>query len=417
MLGLSGSEVARRANRITGRSTKARNRLWHGSRWAMLVVGVISPFVLVARTGTAHATTASSPNWKILPTPNEGTGDNRLGGVSCHSLNACVSVGYYLDSSGNSQTLAESWNGTAWTLTSSPNKGNDGDQLNAVSCLSSSNCVAVGTFDTTAGRYQSLIESWNGTTWSVTPSPDPSEAFDYLSGVSCVGPTFCVAVGESGKDYSKTLIVSWNGTIWSLATSPDPGAGNALSGVSCVSKSNCVAVGTLETTAGRHKTLVESWNGTTWSVTPSPNRASDSLYGVSCTKTRCMAVGSYFSGGRAQPLTESWNGTVWSKVESPSFNKSTVVTLNAVSCSSSTHCVAVGGYDEVLIESWNGAEWSVTKGPDKGNGSWLYGVSCAGTGSCTAVGFFTTTKGADRNLVEAAEQRRRGAADVSTVQA
>ena len=59
------------------------------------------------------------------------------------------------------------------------------------------------------GSSQTLIESWNGSTWSVTPSPSPGN----LDGVTCMNPNNCVAVGglNTGVGSSQTLIESWNG--------------------------------------------------------------------------------------------------------------------------------------------------------------------------------------------------------------
>lgn len=376
-------------------STRAYRRLL-----AALGIGLFAASSVLAHDGTAAATTGSS--WTIVRSPDAGSGSNQLAGVSCPSASACAAVGYYVNSSGTSETLAETWNGTAWSTATSPNKGSAGDQLDGVSCTTSTSCMSVGDYGDSSGNVETLVEGWNGTTWSIVPSPDPSKNADYLTGISCTGKSFCVAVGDSGVDYSKTLILSWNGTTWSVIASPDPGdSGNALNAVSCVSATHCVAVGTSETSAGEHETLVESWNGTTWTVTPSPNKASDSLYGVSCTgPTGCMAVGSYFNQGSARTLTESWNGTDWSIVASPSSGGSSIISLNAVWCTGSTSCFAVGSNNSTLVESWNGSTWSVASSQSKGLGSWLNGVSCTTAGSCTAVGDYAKSVGTDKNLVE-----------------
>ena len=95
-----------------------------------------------------------------------------------------------------------------------------------------------------------LVESWNGTSWSVVPSPNEGTESNNLFDISCVSPTSCVAVGSQyeGKKpkVSHTLIESWNGTTWSVVPSPNYGktkAINLLLGVSCVPPGSCVAVG------------------------------------------------------------------------------------------------------------------------------------------------------------------------------
>jgi hypothetical protein len=364
-----------------------------------LAIAVCAWIVVHAQDVTAK--TESAPLWTIVGSPDTGTGNNRLASVSCPRRSACAAVGYYLNSSGVSETLAETWNGTTWSVAPSLNKGTTGDTLDGVSCVDSTDCTSVGEYNKRSGDVKTLIEARNGATWSIVASPDPNRNANYLSGISCTSRFWCVAVGNSGVIYSKTLVLSWDGKRWSIVPSPDVGAGNALNAVSCVSSTECVAVGTFETSLGRHETLIETWNGIIWSVTPSPNKASDDLTGVSCAAPRsCMAVGGNFNHGVARPLTESWNGSAWAIVKTPISGKSSIISLVAISCSGAASCIAVGTDDRTLVESWDGAKWSVLQSPNKGNGDWLNGVSCTSAGSCAAVGFFTKRSGTDKTLVE-----------------
>jgi hypothetical protein len=72
---------------------------------------------------------------------------NVLGDVSCTSASSCVTAGFneYGPASGpgNGKTLVESWNGSRWVITPSPSPHAD-NQLYAVSCTSSASCEAVG---------------------------------------------------------------------------------------------------------------------------------------------------------------------------------------------------------------------------------------------------------------------------------
>src|SRR5262249_15305031 len=80
-------------------------------------------------------------------------------------------------------TLIEHWDGTAWSIVPSPNSASGG-YLAGVAALSSTNVWAVGSTD---GVYigQTLIEHWDGATWSIVPSPSPSGATNsYLAGVA-----------------------------------------------------------------------------------------------------------------------------------------------------------------------------------------------------------------------------------------
>ena len=195
-----------------------------------------------------------------------------------------------------------------------------------------------------------LIESWNGSIWSVvaSPTPPPSMVNPDLVGVACIGPSSCQAVGyySDALDADQTLVESWTGGEWSISPSPSPGNGHGtqLFGVSCATASSCVAVGYH---AAVPKPLIESWNGSTWSVvrSPNPTSAETDLFGVSCKKAnQCVAVGGYYPhpGSKEKTLVESWQGTSWSITPSPSpegtgnpYPQQGLPELDGVSCSSS----------------------------------------------------------------------------------
>ncbi len=93
-------------------------------------------------------------------------------------------------------------------------------------------------------------------TWSVVPSPSPGTSSNFLYGVSCASAAACTAVGSKASfGGTTTLIESWNGTSWSVVTSPNPLHNDHLEGVSCASAAGCTAVGYYRYTSG---TLIES---------------------------------------------------------------------------------------------------------------------------------------------------------------
>ncbi len=53
--------------------------------------------------------------------------------------------------------------------------------------------VAVGFFSPPQS-INSVIETWNGTTWSITPNSGSS--LGLLTGVSCINSSVCLAVGN-----------------------------------------------------------------------------------------------------------------------------------------------------------------------------------------------------------------------------
>ena len=352
-------------------------------------------------TNVAHQ---CGPEWV-----NQG---NYLSSVSCVSATDCVAVGNVVSLSGEPQTLVESWNGGAWSVAPSPSPG-IASFLSGVSCTNADVCIAVGGYYTSSSEL-TLVESWNGSSWTVVSSPN-ERAASGLSSVSCTTSTSCEAIGFYSYnaylyDQSQTLIESWDGTAWSIVSSPSPGFGNYLESVTCPQATACVAVGHVVNASGITLTLVESWNGSAWSVIPSPNVGTyqTSFNGVSCSgPTSCIAVGS--TGDPSSPsraLVETWDGSTWTVTPGPT-TPSGGSGLMGVSCVSSSTCQAVGvqvspsGPNQTLIESWRGGAWSVLPSPTPGAlGGSLDGISCTTTNHCVAVGSSPNASNKELTLIE-----------------
>ena len=135
--------------------------------------------------------------------------------------------------------------------------------------------------------------------------------------------------------------------------------------------------------------------------TPMPSGASVwDFSAVSCTSTTsCMAV-----GNATGLLAESRSGSTWTVVNIPDPGAGQ---LNGISCKSASACEAVGSFvsgstTETLAEAWNGSTWAIQATPNPGGAtsSQLSDVSCKSAASCAAVGQFTSG-GATQTLAEA----------------
>ena len=111
---------------------------------------------------------------------------------------------------------------------------------------SASFCVATGDYFAEPLGIQPLIETWNGSVWTVTPNPTQSPVVPVtLNGVDCVSPSQCTAVGTAANEstpanVTETLAEDWNGSTWSLETTPNEGAnGTWFGAVSCAGASQC----------------------------------------------------------------------------------------------------------------------------------------------------------------------------------
>jgi hypothetical protein len=134
-------------------------------------------------------------------------------------------------------TLTMRFNGNVWTQVPSPNplSGSDTDQnwLTSVSAVAANDVWAVGRYGNHDGGPldQTLVEHWNGSRWSVVPSPDPggSSLDDDLWGVAARGSGDVWAVGGVGAflnpEFSSPLTLHWDGSGWTQVGVSTPAAG------------------------------------------------------------------------------------------------------------------------------------------------------------------------------------------------
>jgi hypothetical protein len=374
-----------------------------------------------SRLGLPLAEGFNGTKWTVekTPHPSNATKDSTLSGVACASASNCTAVGSYTDGGDHTLTLVESWDGATWVIQPSPNPaGTSNDRLSAVSCTSVDSCLAVGSYPSPSGSPLTLAEKWDGRTWSISPSPDPSAAESAsFSAVSCSSASSCVAVGSYQKTAGAASAFSeeWNGETWAIAPMAEPAGalGTSVSGVSCPIFSACTAVGDFVDPGGMNETLTEAWNGSRWTVEKALTVSSDSSFAaVSCTTaSACAAVGGQLtSAGGVAPLAGAWNGKTWASEPTPGPVGVLASRLSAVSCPSSTDCVAVGSYRNVsgvlltLSEAWNGRSWVIEPTPNPGGGAYnavLSAVSCTSASECTAVGDYRQSSGAEATLAEA----------------
>jgi hypothetical protein len=367
---------------------------------------MLIPTLVLAVTisATAQAFASTGPVWRVQPTPTPaGAKSPGLVGVSCASTTACTAVGRYFTSNVG-VTLAERWNGTNWRIESTPVVvGARENDLNAVSCPSTSRCTAVGG-SIVGGNGAELVEYWNGSGWAIQPTPSTYHAD--LLGVSCPSTTTCTAVGDyiNASVVVVTLAERWNGNGWTVQPTSNPGGGSdVLQGVSCPSTTVCTAVGSYSSSSGASVTLAERWNGSTWSVQSTPNPAGAArsvLVAVSCSSsTACTAVGDYPSPAGAGALVafaERWDGATWAIESTPSPAGAKSNALQGVSCPSTSSCTAVGSFEnssgvrQTLALQWNGTSWVLqsTPNPPGGVSVVLYGLACPSATVCGAVGTY-----------------------------
>lgn len=288
---------------------------------------------------------AAAGRWTIVPTPSPDS--TVLLSVSCLSATDCTAFGTQF-TQGGARTLAEHWDGSNWTIQPSPNPpGATEAELDHGSCASPANCTAVGTWAKAGTKEQPLAEHWDGSSWTITHLPLPAGAGGgSLSGVSCDSATDCNAVGEyflSSNPGTFALGEHWNGARWTRRPMVSP-AGDVFvfpQAVSCTGPRHCTAVGGVNTGSGVAP-LVERWDGSAWTIQADAAPADAVLSGVSCTSiSSCTAVGGNTSD---TGVAEHWDGTAWTLQALPVAHINAFAGLSGVSCRSATSCTAVGSY-------------------------------------------------------------------------
>jgi hypothetical protein len=293
--------------------------------------------------------------------------------------------------------LIEANTGAGWSAVAAPSP-EPVNTLQAITCVDSNDCWAVGhTGDET------LIERYASGSWTYVSSPNPpSEPQPELTGVSCVSLDDCWAVGwgqPSGSQGYQTLIEHYTGSAWTIVASPNSSdaSSNILNGIACATASECWAVGGAQSTGP----LIEQYNGSSWSVDTNvaASGPASSLNAVTCDAgDSCWAVGVHdtTNDSETQSLIEHFDGTGWTPVSSPNpIGGATGENyLYGVTCDTGNECWAVGhsdyfvgaDYGWSLIERYTASTGWTTDGPDPSlSGEAFFGVAC-GALECTAVG-------------------------------
>lgn len=349
---------------------------------------------------SAHAaTTPVTGKWQVVPSPpidvSHSTFGAKLNAVAVVSSSDVWAVGYGPLPGGAAyvkQTLIEHWDGSKWSIVPSPNPPANfaNVELDGVFALSSTNVWAVGFYDNPSfiGRF-TLIEHWNGSSWSIVSSPNPDSDLNELHSIVGVASNNLWAVGGRGDGDTccpfQSLIEHWNGTRWSVVSSPGV---NTLDGVTALAANNVWAVAVH--TSPSVSDIVEHWNGTKWANVPAPSMNADggaiSLRGIAAVSaTDIWAVGDQQNplNNIGSTITEHWNGTKWAI--SSSFSQFSY--LDAVTAPGSADVWAMDGSGLMQTQHWDGTAWSIISTPNPPPGSGLYGVAAVSSGDIWAVGW------------------------------
>jgi hypothetical protein len=397
----------------------------------LVVVALLGTFLTVLALHNHGTITESGPvyTWKVVPSPNVGTFQNQLGSVAALTSSDAWAVGTSSNGSIQQNTvvksaLIEHWDGTRWRIVPNPKPGDGDFGLEGIAAISSNDVWAVG-YSWDKQVMNTLIERWDGKQWRIVRSPRPQFDQSDLSSIAAVSANDIWTVGytlDLETSTSKTLIEHWDGSRWSIVPSPNGTlAQNILYKVAAVSANDIWTVG-YSSNSGYYNSgnliLFEHWNGQQWGIVSSPTLAGANeqvLSGLSIVSSNDIwAVGFFTSGSDSsiiKTLIEHWNGKQWSIVSSPDPGVGGNQ-LTDVVARSSNDVWAVGysprsrypGQESLtLVEHWNGKQWSVVKNTDFGTDSnILYAiVQVPHTGELWVVGTVQVSAfSSSRTLVE-----------------
>ena len=170
----------------------------------------ITSALVIAAVGDARA---DVQGWTIVGSENL-PGGLRAGlfASACVSASDCWAVGEQRSATDYSAPLAEHWDGTAWSIATTPKPfATLNATLYALACPSTTSCWATGLLSVTGGGSAPLVEHWDGAAWTISDVPLPSgEQFGGLRGVTCASTTLQKnSVLDFGKISKRGWPASW----------------------------------------------------------------------------------------------------------------------------------------------------------------------------------------------------------------
>jgi hypothetical protein len=324
---------------------------------------------------------------------NASSGRNVLAGTAAIAPNDVWAVGFFVNNSSVYQTLAEHWDGSAWSTVTTPNVGPGNNLLTSVTAIGPGDVWAVGFWrsgnSTTVA--QPLTEHWNGNGWTVVATPSVPNYSTPLYGVGsdaagdvwAVGVSYVFPVQPTGPR-GQAFALRWIGggwSIWPTASVVAPFAGPGvdfmgLSGVKVVSATEAWAVGdgqdyTGSTPVSPDMAFIERWDGSSWSQVQPPTHANgDFLVDVQGTTGDLWTVGGQnqsYQSAADTVLIEHWNGTTWTEFPGQSPDLSANLFGLGYVAGNNVYAAGASAYaspgtssetDHTLIERWNGTSWS-----------------------------------------------------------
>jgi hypothetical protein len=331
--------------------------------------GIPQPFIVEERGGEWKSTQEIAGNLNVDSEGSQsmtGPPEVSVTSISCSQVTDCVVVGNYVDGVGNNLAFRAVEKQGVWGRAKEVGASLDGGagaQLTVVSCGSSSDCVAGGSFTDRNGNPRAFLQDERGGVWgnafAVGGRSDAGGEGSTINSISCVKNGDCVAGGQEEDDAGKqqAFVEEEMGGVWrrarEVAAGLNLGGIAAIESISCSAVGSCVAGGYFETSDGYQQAFVVSQTNGAWS--PGKSVAAQlnvegkaTINAVSCVKAGyCEGGGEYQdrNGNRQAFIVDETHGAWQSATEvAGNLNGGGNASVSSVVCMKRFTCTAAGPY-------------------------------------------------------------------------
>lgn len=292
-----------------------------------------------------------------------------LTALSCSDATDCTAVGT-ADAEGSEEAVVDAEVGGTWQppkVVATPYLDTQDSQMNFVSCSSTSNCVAIGSYLPQGAQWDVpfYITESSGTWSSATTLPLPSDmvfgTYAPVTAFTCSSATACMVVGQYQQSGGAALYVEpfSSGTFGSPTGVSFP-EGETYANVDslwCADASDCVGVGDTGDSSVNHGLALTEASGTWSDAATDANTTSTQLNYVTCTDTSdCTTFGTIQISGVQTVVQYTESSGVWSEGATGSAGQ-----LGGASCVSSTCVLGLTGFDGYThagVASFDGTSFS-----------------------------------------------------------
>jgi len=335
-----------------------------------LPAGLLGVLVCLPLLVCASAQAATSP-WRVIPSPNQGAGDNGLGAVSAVSLTDAWALG-----AGTTSILLLHWNGSSWANVASqlPDPHAPLESLytqGALVVLASAPKRNIGI----------TVESTNGVGWSesVIPLP-PGMHYSGLATVSYVTALSQQDVWAAASkinlttDYQMIYLDHWNGSTWQkhLIQKWGEECSAGITHLQAFAPTSVWAAGQVACPDGSVD-FADGWNGTTVGGGCVPGDSSADLVNVAGFGVPPGHPADAWTVGDWRTYSPAAEGPIAADGQCQTLplpnSYPTDHSFIAIAPASATTAWAVGtrvsgSAQDNLMEYWNGSTWTEWGGPN-----------------------------------------------------